>query len=332
MAHQITDTDGLVLAGEKAWHGLGIVLPTRCDAITAMKTAGLEWEVEVSPFTINMQDGEGVDSGDYRAVVRRDTRDVFATCKKGYRPIQNRDLFDLAYEISAFSDRAVEAAGSLRGGRRVFCLLAMDTIAAAADDMIQPYLFIGAGHDLGMPVTLGATVTRTVCANTVAIALNEMGDNCLRIKHTQSSEQRMSMIEQWLGNPMRAINDYEQTARRMAETEITNDQLQAYFTSVWQRINGKLIVTEKGKSRREMKYETEVAQWLQNFREDPRQTGVSTSGTVWSAVNAVTQWANHERTVRNADEDSTKRLDSVLFGSGHRVNMAAHDAAMALVA
>ena len=37
MAHHITNTDGLVLAGQPAWHGLGTVLPERTDARTALK-------------------------------------------------------------------------------------------------------------------------------------------------------------------------------------------------------------------------------------------------------------------------------------------------------
>jgi len=329
--HEITETDGLVLAGQRAWHGLGTVLPERCDAITAMKTAGLEWQIEVAEFEATLASGEKVDCGDYRTVVRSDTREIFATCKKGYKPIQNTDLFDLAYEISSFSDRAVETAGSLRGGRRVFCLLAMDEIVAASDDKVQPYLFICSGHDLSLQLTIGAIATRVVCANTMAIGLSEMGDNSLRIKHTSSAEKRIQMVSEWLATPSAMLKKYENAVQRMAETPMSDDQLQAYFTSVWQRINGRLVVTEHG-SRRETKFENEVGQWLKNFREDERQTGVSTSGTVWSAVNAVTQWANHEKTVREEDTDPTRRVESVLFGSASRVNDAAHAAAEMLVA
>jgi len=329
--HEITETDGLVLAGQAAWHGLGTVLPERCDAITAMKTAGLEWDIEVTEFEATLASGEKVDCGNHRAIVRADTREIFATCKKGYRPFQNKELFDLAYEISAFSDRAVETAGSLRGGRRVFCLLAMEEIVAAADDKVKPYLFIGTSHDLSMPVTCGAMATRVVCANTLALGLREMGNDCERIRHTSSSERRIQMVGEWLANPMALIKKYEQSVRQMAETPMSDDQLQAYFTSVWQRINGRLVVTENG-SRRETKFENEVGQWLKNFREDERQTGVSTSGTVWSAVNAVTQWANHEKTVREEENDASRRVESVLFGSANRVNTAAQQAAEMLIA
>jgi phage/plasmid-like protein (TIGR03299 family) len=332
MAHEIMENDGLVLAGKKAWHGLGIVLPERCDVITALKTAKLEWQVEVCDINPTLADGTPANAGDYRAVIRQDTREMFCSCKSGYRPIQNTEIADLAYEISGFSDRAVETAGSLRNGRRVFFTLALDEIAAASDDIIKPYLFIAAGHDMSMRLTFATIATRVVCANTFAVGMEEGKENCLRIKHTQNAGERMAMVQEWLANPIGQLKNYEQQARMMAETAVSDDQLQAYFTSVWQRIHGKLQVTPKGTSRRERTYENEVGQWLRNFRNDPRQTGLSTGGTLWAAVNSVTQWANHERTVREEEMDPTRRVDSVLFGSGHRVNVAAHDAALALLA
>lgn len=331
MAHQIMENDGVMLAGKPAWHGLGTVLPGRCDVITALHTANLNWQVEVAEITPTLADGTVADAGDYRAVVRQDTREMFCSCKKGYRPIQNTEIADLAYEISGFSDRAVETAGSLRNGRRVFFTLALEEISAAADDKIAPYLFIATGHDMSLRLTFATIATRVVCANTFAIGMQEAQDNCLRIKHTASADARMKLVQDWLSTPMQQLKSYETRARNMAVTEVNDEQLQAYFTSVWQRINGRLVVTEDGTSRREKKYETEVGQWLRNFREDSRQTGVSTSGTVWAALNSVTQWANHERTVREEDTDPTRRIDSVLFGSAHRVNAAAYDAAVALV-
>jgi hypothetical protein len=110
--------------------------------------------------------------------------------------------------------------------------------------------------------------------------------------------------------------------------------LQAFFTSVWQRANGKLTPEDikNSKSRRAQKYQGEVSQWLANFRDDARQTAQSTSGTVWAALNAITQYANHERTVRNEKQDASRRVDSVLFGTAGDLNKAAYDAAVALVA
>ena len=334
MAHHIEATDHIMLAGAPAWHGLGTVLPTRTDAITALKTARLEWTVEVAPVTATLTDGRTVDGGDNRLVVRSDTGEAFAACKDGYQPIQNAEIADLAYEISNFSDRAVETAGSLRGGRKVWFLVDMGTIYAAADDKVKPYLFIGAAHDLSMSLTIGSIATRVVCANTHAIAMREVNGDCVKIKHTASAEQRLAKVREWLAGPTASIKAYGATAIRMAEQGITDEQLQAFFTSVWQRANGRLTDEDirNPKSRRAQKYQGEVSQWLANFRDDKRQTGVSTNGSVWAALNAVTQYANHERTVRNEKQDASRRLDSVLFGTAGDLNKAAYEAAAALVA
>jgi len=110
--------------------------------------------------------------------------------------------------------------------------------------------------------------------------------------------------------------------------------MQAYFTSVWQRVNGRLNPTAAGNkpSRREGRFVTEVAGWVDNFRNHRFQTGLSTAGTVWAALNSVTQWVNHDRTVREEARDASRRTDAVMFGSGAEVQRAAYDAAVALLA
>lgn len=331
--HEITKTDGIMLAGQPAWHGLGTVLPTRTDAFTALQTARLNWEVEVAEISATLKSGAVVTGGANRVVVRSDTGEVFATCKAGYRPIQNVDLAELAYEISNASECAVETAGSIRGGRKVWFLLDMGTVYAAADDKIKPYLFICTAHDLSMPLEIGAITTRVVCANTMRIALRELDQKCIRIKHTAAAETRVAMVKDLLQKPMEELRVFGTKATQMAEQGISDEQLQAYFTSVWQRANGALTQQDVAdpESRRSQRYLQEVTQWLKNFRDDARQTGVSTKGTVWAAMNSVTQYANHERTVRNETEDPTRRLDSVLFGTAADLNKSAYDAAVALL-
>ena len=334
MAHEITATDGLMLAGQRAWHGLGTVLPERTDAMTALEVAKLDWKVEVAPIVAQLADGRQVEGGEHCAVVRSDTGEMFATCKSGYTPIQNRDIAELAMEVSQQSQRAVESAGSVRGGRRVWILLDMGTIFAASDDKIKPYLFIGAGHDRKMALTIGCIATRVVCANTFAIALSEMSTESLKIRHNASASERMAEVRHWLETPTSIFRGYGEKVVQLAETPITDEQLQAYFTSVWQRINGPLTSDDiaNEKSRRANNYAKEVGMWLRNFRDDKRQTGVSTSGTIWSALNSVTQWAQHEQTIRKESTGDNLRTNSVLFGSAADINKPAHDAAFALIA
>lgn len=54
----------------------------------------------------------------------------------------------------------------------------------------------------------------------------------------------------------------------------------------------------------------------------------SAAGTAWGLVNAVTQYADHERRARSADH----RLDSAWFGVGANLKQRAWDEALKLVA
>lgn len=334
MAHEIMETDHLMLAGKPAWHGMGTVLESRCNALEALDVARLNWTVEVAPFKLFMEDGIEAGCGDHRMVVRSDTKEAFAPCMKGYSPIQNKDIAELAYEISNASDKAVESAGSLRGGRRVWFLIDMGTIYAAQDDAVKPYMFIGSGHDLSMSLTLGAISTRVVCANTMAIALNEMNAESIRVKHTMSSEERLAKIVDWIATPKRALDNYESKVKIMAETEMTDEYLRTFYMGIWQKINGKLTLKDLNEDKdscRSRRCINECAQWLQNFKDDPKQTAVSTSGTVWAALNSVTQFANHQKTVKNEGRDLTRRTESILFGSASALNRAAYESALALI-
>lgn len=332
MAHEITANDGIVLARKGAWHGLGTVLPESCDALAALDHARMNWEVEVCEFSATTRDGSQVGCGDHRAVVRSDTQEVFATCNSGYTPIQNAEIAQLAYDLSAASNRAVETAGSIRGGRKVWFLLDMGTIFAASDDKVKPYLFLGASHDLTMSLTVGSIATRVVCANTMAIAMREMSEGALKIRHTETASTRVEKIKDWLTTPKQSILNYGNAAVKMAETGISDDQIQSFFTSVWQKAYGKLTEADiKGDTRRSTVFQKEVGMWLRNFKLDHRQTSVSTSGSVWAALNAVTQYANHEKTVRMESQDGSRRQEAVLFGAGAKLNQHAFDSALALI-
>lgn len=333
MAHNITATDGLVLAGKPAWHGLGVVLPSRCSAMDALKYANMDWLVEPAAITATMTDGRQIVAEDHRMLVRSDTGEVFAPCSRKYQPLQWRELAGLADEIANGSELAVETAGTILGGRKGWFLLDAGEVVAAADDKSKAWYFIGSSHDGSMPVTLGACVTRAVCNNTFTLALSEMGEDSFRVRHTRTASPRLHAIARYLNGARESLEGYRSAARMMAETPIDREQLQAYFSGVWQRVNGTLQPRPVGQapSRRENRFVEEVAGWMDNFFNDHRQTGQTTSGTVWAALNSVTQWVNHDRTVREEAKDSSRRTDAVLFGTGATVSKAAYDAAVRLV-
>jgi hypothetical protein len=54
-------------------------------------------------------------------------------------------------------------------------------------------------------------------------------------------------------------------------------------------------------------------------------------GTVWTALNAVTRYVDHDRSTRNGDNQESARFDSAQFGSGAALKAQAWNLLMPLV-
>src|SRR5690606_13831409 len=79
MAHEITKNDGLVLAGERAWHGLGIVMPDDFTPRQGLKYAGLDKHTVIQlPLKATLPDGTEIDVPGHVMNYREVTQDQFA--------------------------------------------------------------------------------------------------------------------------------------------------------------------------------------------------------------------------------------------------------------
>ena len=65
--------------------------------------------------------------------------------------------------------------------------------------------------------------------------------------------------------------------------------------------------------------------WRTNFERDRHPS------SMWTALNAVTEWADHERTVRGETKDNTLRRHSNLFGTSADFKRKALDVAFQMV-
>ena len=164
MAHELTKIDGLALANDGAWHGMGTVVKGAMNPFSALRIAGLEWEVEQSDaitgvFNAGEQDEYRVSTDSAKVLLRSDTKTVLGVVGPDYQPFQNQQLAELAYGLRSAADGTVEVetAGSIRGGRRVWMLLRGKTVEfGAPGDETVPYLFLANGHDGSLALTVAS--------------------------------------------------------------------------------------------------------------------------------------------------------------------------------
>ena len=176
MAHEMTENDTAVYYKERAWHGLGNVIPDSMSIMDAYDKSGLGWEV----YKTEAIEVDGISTERFNGVVREDTAEVLGIVSPKYKVIQNDEIFDLAQYFSSVA--TVESAGSIQGGRKNYLLLHSDSFEATHNDPMENYMALFWGHDGTSSITIKPTGIRVVCKNTMDMVLAQTAES-LTIKH-----------------------------------------------------------------------------------------------------------------------------------------------------
>jgi hypothetical protein len=118
------EIDSMMYVGETPWHRLGTRLDNPATAEEAMRAAGLGWEVQLQPLYTGPE--RMVKVRDRYAVCRTDRLDQadggqLGVVGRDFTPLQNREAFSFLDPVVGDGGAIYHTAGSLRGGRRVWC-------------------------------------------------------------------------------------------------------------------------------------------------------------------------------------------------------------------
>lgn len=274
--------------------------------------------------------------------IRTDTQEILGVVGRGYTPVQNRDVGNFAQAIADNADDVrVESAGSVKGGKRVWMLMKTETvIALPGDDIVHPYVLLANGHDGGQAFFGLGTSVRVVCNNTLGFALQDADGRAqamkaFRFNHTANIGERVEEAKELIAMSVRGIDAFAKKAEALAARPLRgDDELNAFFLRVYERTWG-MVPTNPESEAEERKLKTatdKIAKWLVNFSEGAGSDMDSAKGTAWGALNALTAWSDHDRTVRVGDRPEWEaRTESKLFGTGARFKETAMQEAVALL-
>lgn len=322
MAHEIDTTTGrpaVFTTGTPAWHRLGVTVTDAQTSAEAIKLAGLDWNVEQWPLFARQGDAERAVS-DRVANVRTDTNAVLGVVSPGYRPFQNREAFEFFDAVVQERLAVFETAGSLKGGRHVWMLARLpQTLRAAPDDEVRPYVLLTNAHDGSRALRMIPTTVRVVCANTLHLALSGAGvAEGLTVYHSESLPRRVQEARDKLGIITRRVEEFGGQLATLARRQLTEAELTAYFVGL-----------VKDRSERQLKRLLE--QLLDNFNH-ATNTLPGVRGSAWAALNAVSHYTDHQARVVGRDEQQRAdgRLFGQWFGSGAAMKAQAFTAALEL--
>lgn len=337
MSHGITKSDrmGYVpeYAGEKMWHFLGDPIEAGLNAQQAFQNMGLGWATELTPV-FALINGIYQPVPEYRAHVRGDTGDLLGMVTDGYRAFENQDVARFTDELAG-QDKAVkvQTLASLYGGKRIFVSVKLPgDIVLGKDDVTGKYLVISNGHGGFAGFNVYLTAIRPVCDNTLRMSERDLASG-IRFRHTGNLQEKVAQARLALGIAMEEGERFEQKIRALAATSLSPGQVKAFMELTWDQTFGKLDPEamepesyEKLVAKRKLTIDT----WLENM-ENERNTLVGIKGTAWAALNAVTEWHDHQRGRFQNVRVSGARVHSNLFGISNQHKTRAFATALQLV-
>lgn len=313
------EVETMFYTGEVPWHGLGTYVAEAPSAAEAMRSAGLDWEVETRPVYMDGTPDRFNRVGrvlvpDSRAVVRLSDGKVIAGVGARWKPVQNAEAFDFCDAVASGKDGSgdvrYETAGSLKEGRVVWMLahLTRDAFEVVPGDTVEPYLLLGNRHDGRGSLFAKLVNTRVVCQNTLTAARGEAGAE-YRVRHTGDVTAKVEEARVVLGLARETLRAEQEMMRGLAAVDLSAARLRLFA-------NNLITPPEEASERVLARVETERAEVVRLFEEAPGNDLPGVKGTAWAALNAVTFIASHR--LRRGGQETL--MESALFGGGEHLS------------
>ena len=214
----------------------------------------------------------------------------------------------------------------LRGGKRVWMLLKLpEELRAGPDDPIQPYLLVYNTFDGSSCLRALLTSVRVICQNTLNLALQGGKGEGVTIRHRGELRARVAEARDTLGLVRRRLENFQRQIEVFRSVPVHQGRLKRYFEQL-------LPVSPQEASDRERDNRRKALQMLAANFENQSNTLKGMRGTLWAALNAATEFADHQRRFRGSGDLARRenRLDSIWFGSSNDFKQAAYRSALEL--
>ena len=306
MAHEITTHQNgraeMAFVGEAAWHGLGQELQAGASIEEWKKAAGMDWTVMRSKVRYATdREGSILEFPEQIVQFRSDTKAPLGIVSSNFKTVQPGEALEFFRDLSEFP---LSVAGTLKGGKKYWATAKIATDTVLGGDKVDGYLLFATACDGSMRTTVKVCPTRVVCANTLAMAMNETNRHIVEVSHRSKFDA--SAVKAQLGIVGGSMFEkFMRDARAMANREVSEDDSRAFVE--------KLLGIDSTKQDDAPEAYNKILGLYNGEGMGSKMLG--SEGTTWGLLNAVTEYADHHIRARSDDN----RLDSAWFGMGMRL-------------
>lgn len=307
MAHNLEQRGirtSMFATGDVPWHRLGQHLDHPANASEAMEAANLDYTVVKKHLKAVINGRQYSDVPNAFATVRTDSNQVLGIVGARYEPVQNRDAFSFFDPLVDRDEAIYHTAGVLGQGERCWLLAKLpDYIKIGPKkDPVEKFVLLYNSHDGSSHIRVKMTPIRVVCNNTLTAALSGT-ESEVRIKHTQSAQDKLQEAHQILGLTNQLYDQLDLIFNRMAVRRITGKQLMDYV---------KTLIPDNPQAESNSRTENLRSQII-DLHDSVRDASMH-RGTLFGAFNAVTELVDHHDA-----KDASKHLRSIWFGGSGEI-------------
>ncbi len=332
MAHEIMEHDKMMSVREVPWHGIGEILkdyPTITEAITA---SGLNWDVSIERMKAIMGNNL-IEVPDNFAVIREDTKTVIGVVGNRYEPYQNSEMWGFIDNFQKQSGVKLETAGSLKNGRTTWVLAKNGSTEHIKNDKIDEFFLFRNSFDGSTPISVMFTNIRVVCNNTLTAAIKG-ARNIYNVRHTASAADQIKEVQKALALRSKYKSAVDVSFDLLVKYDMNATESENFLKEIifpepkgiTQKIIKGEIVNKLGEAtqRAHTTRNNNIADIMELIETGAGADIPGVRGTGYGMYNALTEWADHEKSIRvmHGRNEAEVRFENVFFGTASKFKAA----------
>jgi len=305
-----------------AWHFDGASDNQFTGAVPIDRVASLfEWQAELVDVCYpDENEGDFILIPGYNAVIHGESKQVLNMVGSRYEIHQYNDWLleniQSILDVSA-GDLTIGSAGLLKGGGQAWLQVRPPESVTIGGDEMVPWILATTSHDGSLATQYKGQRQRTVCDNTLAIALGENTAE-FKVKHMRGSSTRLGEARQALDIIYTAQDEFDQQIEQMMNTPFSEDQFRDLNNGLYPLVQPDIDVDGKVTNQRAINQRSQtVADLIHLWNTDERVTPFK--NTQWGAMQAHNTWFHWNRTHGTSGGDETlmkaRQMKSTIDGS-----------------
>lgn len=331
MSHEISILNGVAelafLASEGAcWHGIGNPVDDNADRDAWMNAANISnWHIAQCKSTFIDPNGVIRRVPGQIQLVRSDNFTHLGTVTESFKVHQPQDVTNWMFDLAQHLGCTMSTMGVLFDGKKFWCQMnTNEAVAIGGIDRVEGRILVAVPNTGKEGTVISQTTTRVVCNNTLRQAQR---DGCSMLKINHMNEFSPAEINEKLG--IHDMKEWASLADAMARVKMTDDATIDYLAKVFAIYEETELPEDVVEAAAEKKAIAADNRTVMNcfslFKGEGVGSEMATAkGTLWGAVNSVTEYVDHKRNCRTWDN----KFDSAMFGSMANVKDTAWDEAL----